>query len=142
MNEIKYFNPKEVMEQGDPPQHHFDLFVSGEKVGTAELDYYSKPLPIYQVTDLYVDYEHHGKGYGSRLMDQVERWLVERGKPGILVDAILDSEPAAGMYQRRGWVKDPTSVHRYVFNWPKEASLEILRGYELRNTNLGIRSDK
>jgi GNAT superfamily N-acetyltransferase len=134
MERIRYRSPKESMEEGDDPQHTFDLIVNGEKIGSAEINYLSKPLPLYQLTDLYVDFEHRGKGYASKLMDQVECWLKERKKPGVLVEAILEGDPALGMYAKRGWVPVPDSFGLHVYNWPRGVDLSILKGYPLRYT--------
>ena len=117
------------------PQHRFDFVVDGERIGAAEIDYFSKPLPLYQVTDLYVDFEHKGKGYASQIMDQVETWLRERKKPGILVEAILDGDPAQGIYERRGWKPVPNSFGQHVYNWPDNVDLSILDGYPQRYTD-------
>ncbi|OGZ07755.1 MAG: hypothetical protein A3D65_01475 [Candidatus Lloydbacteria bacterium RIFCSPHIGHO2_02_FULL_50_13] len=133
--QIQYISPKEALEQDESPQHRLDLFVNGEKIGSAEIDYFSKPLPLYQLSDLYVFAAHHSKGYGSQIMEQVEAWLKERKKPGVLVDAIEEDEAAHGMYARRGWQKVPHSCCLHVFNWPKKISLDILRTYPLRYTD-------
>lgn len=103
--QIKYSSPKDSLEQGESPQHRFDLMVEGKKIGVAEVDYFSKPLPLYQITELYVDFEHKGKGYASKILEQVEAFLEKKKKPGVLVDAIMVGDPASGLYARRGWKK-------------------------------------
>ena len=70
------------MQNDEIPQHRFDLIVNGEKIGAAEINYYSKPIPIYQITNLFVDFEYKGKGYASQIMSQVEEWLKARKKSG------------------------------------------------------------
>ena len=104
---IEYSSPKQAKEQGEQPQHRFDLTVNGEVVGGAEIDYFSKPLPLYQVTELWVDHEHKGQGHASQLMGQVEEFLKEKRKPGVVVDAVMEGDPASGMYARRGWQEVP-----------------------------------
>ena len=140
MESIKYLSPEQAMEEGELPQHHFDLVVDGEKIGGAEIDYFSKPLPLYQITDLYVDIEHKGKGYASEIMGQVEQWLMDRRKPGILVDAIMKGDPAKGMYAKRGWVKVPGGLGLRVFNWPSDVDMSILNGYASRYTDFTKRT--
>ncbi len=142
MEHIQYSSPKESIEHDEMPQHRFDLVVDGERIGAAEIDYFSKPLPLYQVTDLYVDFEHKGKGYASQIMDQVEAWLRDRKKPGILVEAILDGDPARGMYERRGWTPVPKSFGQYVYNWPEDVDISILNGYPERYKSIEERSKK
>jgi hypothetical protein len=65
-------------------------------------------------------------------MDQVEAWLRKRKKPGVLVDAILEGDPAQGMYERRGWQPVPSSSGLYVYNWPTDVDLSVLIGYPVR----------
>lgn len=136
MESINYLSPEEVLEKGEIPQHHFDLIIDGKKIGSAEIDYFSKPLPLYQVTDLYVDFEYKGKGYASQIMFKVEEWLIERKKPGVLVEAILSGDPAGGMYKKRGWVEVPGEYGLHVFNWSKDIDLSILKGYSSRYAKL------
>lgn len=134
--ETKYVSPYESLEDEGTPERRVDILVDGEKVGSAILDYYSKPLRLYQITDLYVDFEHQGKGYASKVMDHVEQFLKERKRPGVLVDAVLEGDPAQGMYARRGWEEVPGSHGLHVFNWPKDISLDVLKGYESRYTDM------
>ncbi len=139
---IDYTSPKESIEKGEPPQHRFDLIVNGEIIGAAEINYFSKPLPLYQLTALYVDFEQKGKGCASRILDRVEEFLKKRNKPGILVDAIMEEDQASGLYARRGWVEVPNSLGLYVFNWPKNISLDILNGYSYKYSDMNIRKGK
>ncbi len=133
---IVYKTPAQTMEEEDrSPQHTFDLIVDGEKIGGAEVDYFSKPIPLYQLTDLYVDFEQKGNTYASQLMEQVEAFLREKKKPGVLVEAIIEGDKAVGMYERRGWQK-VSSENLYVFNWPEDVPLTVLTGYPFRYTDL------
>jgi GNAT superfamily N-acetyltransferase len=102
MEGINYRSPKESSEE-ELKQHRFELVIDNKKIGSAELDYFSRPIPLYQLTELYVDYEQKGKGYASQIMDTVEEWLRSRKKPGILADGIFEDDPAKGMYAKRGW---------------------------------------
>lgn len=136
MESLRYSSPKQSSEQGEDPQHRFEVMVEGEKVGAAEIDYYSKPLPLYQVAELYIDPKHQGKGYASKILAQVEDWLIQKGKPGVLVDAIMEGEPAEGMYARRGWTEVPNGNGLHVFNWPSEVGLAVLDGYPMRYTDI------
>lgn len=136
MEGIKYSSPEESQKEGEMPQHRFELMVDGACIGAAEIDYFSQPLPLYQVSDLYVDIPHQGKGYASELMGQIEAWLRSRHKPGILVNAILEGSPAEGMYERRGWRAVPNSLGLYVYNWPDNVDLSILKGYPHRQRDI------
>lgn len=137
MEGIRKVTPKESLESGEPPQHRLDLYVGGVVVGSAEIEYFSKPLPYYQLSSLYVEYEHAGKGYASQLMDQVEEWLRKRKKPGVLIDGIDEGSPAAGMYQRRGWKPVPHTPTMFVYNWPADVSLDVLKGLGSRGAGGG-----
>ncbi len=136
METIKYISPEESKENNETPQHRFDLVVDGVKIGSAEINYYSKPLPFYDINALYVDFEHKGKGYASKIMAQVESWLKDRRKPGVLVDGIIEGDPASGMYKKRGWKEIPNSMGLHVFNWPEDVDLSILNSYVDRYTHL------
>ena len=135
MENIKYHSPAELKEKGEDPQHKFDLIIDGEQIGGAEIQYLSKPLPHYVLKELWVDFEHKGKGYASQIMDQVETFLKERKKPGLLVEAILEGDPAQGMYAKRGWQEVPNSLGIHVYNWPENIDFSILIGYDSRYTH-------
>lgn len=132
---VAYTNSRENFEQEGSGQHHFSVFVEGVKVGAAEINYFSKPLPLYQLTDLYVDYEHQGKGYAGELLTQFETFLRKRKKPGVLVNAIID-ESKEDLYIKRGWVEVPGSGGLHVFNWPNDVDIKVLQGYPLMYTDM------
>lgn len=134
MEKIQYFSPEANKERDEYLGHSFEVISNGKKIGAAEVNYYSKPIPLYQVSDLYIDVEAQGKGLASRVMEQVETWLKERKKPGVLVDAIMDG-PAQGMYERRGWQRVFPNQDLYVYNWPADIDLSVLEGYALRYTD-------
>lgn len=129
---FEYTGPKENLAKGEGPQHTIDFSVGGKVIGRAEINYYSKPIPIYQITDIYVDHDQSGKGYASEIMAQVEGFLLERKKPGFIVDAINLDSPASGMYARRGWKELPGGLGQYVFNMPKSVDLSIFKGFPCR----------
>ena len=139
---IRYSNPIESKELGEMEQHRFDLMIDGEVVGAAEIDYFSKPIPLYQITDVYVDFDRKGRGHASEIMDQVEAFLIKRKKPGVLVDAIWKFDPAANMYAKRGWKKVPGTHGRHVFNWPPDVPLDVLSGFQFRYTDPMLRMQK
>ncbi len=126
---INYINPKEDLKEEGLGQHRFDLIIDGIKIGGAEINYYSKPLPLYQLTDLYVEPDFQGKGFGSQIIDQFEKMLIARKKPGVLVDAIFEDSKAKGVYGKRGWKEIPNSYGLHVFNWPENVSLDVMKGY-------------
>lgn len=129
-------NSKESWQERGQGIHVFEIMENGEVIAGAELLYLSRPIPLYQLSDLWVEYSHHGQGLSSRLMDQVEDFLRQRKKPGVLVDAIMDDNSAKGMYQKRGWVKIPDMMHLFIFNQPKNLDLKVFHGYPMRYTPL------
>lgn len=138
---IKYTSPATHPDQ-ELPQHLFELVEGDEVISSAEIDYFSKPLPFYQLSALWTEYEHQHEGNASLVMDAVEQFLRTRRKPGVLVDAITEREPAYGMYERRGWQKVPGSYAVRAYNWPDDVPLTILRNYPDRSTPLSERSPR
>lgn len=136
--DIQYTSPSE-QSSGEMPQHKFEVVDGDEIIGGAEIDYFSKPLPLYQVTDLWVDHAYAGRGNASRIMDRVEDFLEKRGKPGLLVNAIVGDSPAGGMYERRGWEPVPDNPSLHVYNWPQQVSLDVLKSYAMRQTPIDER---
>jgi GNAT superfamily N-acetyltransferase len=135
--EVTYVSPRESLETEGEPERRIDLVVDGETIGSAVLHYYSKPIRLYQVTDLYVHEAFKGKGYASAIMDRVEYFLQKEVKlPGVLADAIIEGDPAQGMYAKRGWVEVLGSHGLYVFNWPKRVGFDVLVGYSCRYTDM------
>ena len=132
---FRYSNPKENLERGEDSLHTIDLILDGKVIGRAEITYYSKPFPLYQISDLYVEIEHQGAGRAGKIMEQVESFLKARKRAGVLVDAIDIDSSASGMYKRRGWQEVPGQRDLFVYNLPKSASLEDLRGYAVRQTD-------
>lgn len=128
-------NPKENLERGDSAVHTIELVIGGKMIGRAEMSYFSTPTPLYQVSELYVDFEEAGKGHASAIMEEVEKFLVDRKKPGVLVDAIDMESPASGMYIRRGWREIPNTGGLLVFNLPPSIDLSVFRGYAMRYTD-------
>ncbi|OGH86264.1 MAG: hypothetical protein A2493_00160 [Candidatus Magasanikbacteria bacterium RIFOXYC12_FULL_33_11] len=137
--EIRYNNPKQNLEKQEEPMHTMDLVLNGEIIGRAEMTYYSKPVPLYQVSDLYVEPAYHGKGYASQIMSQVELFLKKHKRAGVIVDAIDIDSPASGMYSRRGWQEIPGESGLYVYNIPPNATLKDFQGYALRQTDITTR---
>jgi GNAT superfamily N-acetyltransferase len=147
VEKIRYQSPKEAIEQDEFPEHSFDLIVDGRKIGAADLDYFSRPIPMYRLSSLYVGEPregdiYRGQGYGSTVMARVEAWLLKKKKPGILHDRIDQSSPAKGMYARRGWVPVPDMEDVYVYNWPKDVDLSVLKGADHRYVPRELRRRK
>lgn len=131
----EYVSPEESLEREGRPDRRIDLLAGAERIGSATMEYRSKPVRHFEIGSLYVEPGHQGQGNAGRLIEAVERFLVEAGKPGLLVDAIIDGSPAQGMYARRGWREVPGSSGLLVFNWPDGQPLSTLDGYSFRYTD-------
>ncbi len=135
MRNIEYTNPRDNIERGEEPRHTVEMInEAGEVMGQASIDYYSNPIPYYQVTDLYTEPEFRSQRVASEIMDWVENWLKGKKRAGFLVDGILPGDPAAGFYERRGWIPVPGGRGQYVFNLPNSVEPERFRGIEMRQT--------
>jgi hypothetical protein len=130
---VHHISPEDLPPDTEFKQRQFLIFDDkGEVIAGAEIDKYSRPLPLYQVTDLWS--ERPGQRLASTVMDEVEAFLKKTKKPGVLVDAIVEGSPAEGMYTRRGWEYVPDQHGLMVFNWPQKAPLSIMAGYAMRYT--------
>lgn len=124
-------NPGERELPKEERRHTIDIFLDGEWAGNAELVYFGKPIPV-----LYLDFmglreqeRFRGKKLGSAMIEQVNAYIKERGKMGVLFDEI--DERASGMYERHGWTKsDLPGIS--VFNLPKSAKSEDVRATIVR----------
>lgn len=142
MNEkISYSNPVENLKKEDEPIHSFDLVINSELIGRAEISYYSKPLPYYQVDALYVEENFQSRGYAGKIMEQVEEFLKKRKKTGLIVDGILDGLPARGMYERRGWQRIPGESDLFAYNLPNDFEIEKLKNYYYRQMPVSERDE-
>ncbi len=135
-NPVAYLKPEHSEEEKLLRHHRFEIKEGDTVVSAAEIHYRSKPIPFYQVSSLYTEYTHAGKGYASAIMDKIETFLKERKKPGILVDTIMSDVPEVqGMYERRGWHLID-EYGRRVFNLPEDIDPKIFVGYEMRGVDV------
>lgn len=81
----------------------FTVSRKGRDVGVLHFTSHSGPIPHIYVSNLEVEVEFQGKGIGSQLMKEVEKYIKNKKVPGILIDATYLDDPAHGMYERRGW---------------------------------------
>jgi GNAT superfamily N-acetyltransferase len=138
---VTYTKPEDSSEDEISRHHHFEIKVDGEVVAAAEVQYFSSPIPFYQISDAYTEYEHQGKGYGTAIMEKIEAFLLERGKPGILVDnSVLTQEMdeaktgVNSFYETRGW-RYINDIHM-VFNLPDDIDPDVFAGYEMRGADV------
>lgn len=133
---FRYTEPEQSEKDEELRHHKFEVLDGENVVSAAEVNYYSRPLPFYQVTDLYTENGRQGEGYASAVLDQVEKFLIERGKPGILVDnSIYNREDGQSFYETRGWLKIDDEGHR-VFNLPESVDTKIFASYYMRGVDM------
>jgi predicted GNAT family acetyltransferase len=132
----RYVKPEESEAFEKLRHHRFEVVENDTVVSVAEVNYYSRPRPFYQVTNLCTETEYQGKGYASAVMDQVERFLIESGKPGILVDAsVYNHSDEQSYYESRGWKIFSEEGHR-VFNLSENIDPKIFAGYYMRGVDV------
>lgn len=102
--------------------HVLDLEVRGRSVGHAELMYASHPIPSYYLNFIFVRELFRGFGFGSAILDQVNLFLLEKGKMGILYNSISKDSSAREMYARAGWHESKKFSGWMTFNEPKDAT--------------------
>ncbi len=142
MPELFYHNPAQNIERGENAKHTIEVRDGDELIGGAEIEYFSKPLPVYQVSHLWVEPDHQGKGYSTKVMAYIERMLKQKGRAGVLVDSIDQDSLASGLYARRGWLLVPDSDCLYVYNLPKGVEPKLFQEYVDRQTPIENRTEK
>ncbi|MCR4312101.1 MAG: GNAT family N-acetyltransferase [Candidatus Uhrbacteria bacterium] len=85
-------------------KHRLKLLDSkGELAGFAEMVYFGKPVPMYYLEYMQINESHRGKGYGGELIEQVNAFIKDKGKMGLLVNAIEEDKASHDMYLAHGW---------------------------------------
>ncbi len=105
------------------------------QVGQVTLLTEDKPIPHLIAYWLWVGRKEQGKGFGSQLMEEVEKISHEQGKPVVLADGVKkDENPhAVGMYARRdGWTEFGSLKKKYVFGNDEEKVSKLVQYYAKR----------
>jgi len=115
---VQYLAPDAIAELKDfERKHRLKLLDNeGKLVGFAELVYFSKPISAYYLEYMRVTKERRGQGFGSELIEQVNAFLKEKGKMGILVDAIEEDQAALGMYLSHGWKETYIQIYSFLMS--------------------------
>lgn len=116
---MQHIKPATMYELTREYVHRLQLVIENEPVGYAELEYYNKPFPFYYLSFLQVSENHKGQQFGSFVLDKFNSFLKEKGKAGILYDAMKDSSAAKGIYARHGWLSVAGKKDWYVYNPPQ-----------------------
>lgn len=91
---------------------------NGEEVGSARLTKLEKSKK-YLLSLLKVKMEYRGKGYGSKLIEEVNRFLVKNNTTGILLNATfgaINNEHTIPFYARHGWKETDKNYGRWEYN--------------------------
>ena len=128
-------------EHSDPvnffKHHKFEIKKGENVVSAAEVRYFAQPVPHYQVSDIYTEPFYQNQGLASQILSTIESFLEQRGKPGVLVDAIMSDIPEVkSMYERRGWQLINDGGLR-VYNLSESVDPNVFRGYGMRGANVG-----
>lgn len=134
MHELIQKNPSELLAEGEDPIHTIEIHnEDGDVLARAEIDYFSSPIPYYQLSDLFTEEAFQHQGLASQLLDAFEAKLRRTGRAGFLVDGIMPGTGAEGMYARRGWIPVPGGRSQFVYNLPKGIGPEKFIGVEMRS---------
>lgn len=80
-------------------------FISGVLVKPEEQDTQSVyPTLMGRVTELYLVPEWRGKGYGQKLMDEVQKYFSEKKAKYMWVQVFVPNEQAYKLYQKLGFI--------------------------------------
>lgn len=63
----------------------------------------AEPAVNGRVTELYVDKNYRGKGLATKLMEQIEQTLKEKGCDYIWVEVFAPNQPPRNLYQKLGY---------------------------------------
>lgn len=130
---VEYVAPNAIPELKDFERKHRLKLVDSEGglAGFAELVYFGKPVPAYYLEYMQTNPSHRGKGFGVELIEQVNAFLVSKGKMGVLVDAVEPGTAAHGVYERHGW--QATYIpDLLIFNPPADITNDVLADVEKR----------
>ncbi len=112
VNEFEYKKPTENLDK----VHKIELVIDGEVAGYADLEYRNDPFGFYYVQTVLIRKGFQGHGFGSEMLEKVNEFLDSKNKPGLLLDAVMEDESAAGVYERHGWVRIPGKKYWFGYN--------------------------
>lgn len=142
---LRRLKPEQIKGAEVGRHHRISLMEGRKEIGSAELTYHGSPVPLYYLGALNVVKERRatqdrpGAKYGSRLMDEVEKMLLEKKKMGLVQDGIDPNSPARGMYARRGWRNIPELPNWFVFNAPEELDFATLKDIDFKTGSRAMR---
>jgi len=126
MNEFEHIKPEDSFAEKGYYVHTLELRDGERKIGEAELIYKNDPFPFYYLSTIQIKEEEQDKGHGGQIIDQVNQFLEDKGKAGILLEMLDPGERGYGMAKRRGWqeVESEEMERWYTYNLPENISQE------------------
>ena len=104
---------------GNPPEAHLVAELDGSVVGYIRLKP-PTPLPenahVIQVQGLAVHPDARRRGVASALLDAAEATLRERGTRKLTLRVLSTNQPAIGLYERHGFVREGTLLEEFCIN--------------------------
>ena len=71
----------------------------------------------YILNDLYVVPQSRRKGIGKKLLNAAQSWVKTKKYKGLALETAIDN-PAQGLYEKEGWIKDEGFYHYF---WSRPA---------------------
>ena len=90
----------------------FVAYINDKAVGFTQLyplQSYVSMLAMYLLNDLYVDFNHRGKGIGQALIEKAKQLCVSENNKGLAIQTAYDN-PAQHLYERLGFERE-TDLH-------------------------------
>jgi len=119
MKEIHYLSEEEVAKKffcETPHQRISFEDDGGKEIGHAELILFNDPIKFYYFSFIDVSSGNRRLGFGSQLVEAVNKFLSDKNLPGILMNAETET---AGLYLRHGWKALPDSLYMFYFHGGK-----------------------
>lgn len=117
METFEHTKPEKNFESEQEYFHSIAIVNRGRHVGDAQFFYKNDPFPYYYLSFVYINKADRGKGLGSRLIDEFNKFLDDHGKAGILVNSIQEPE-LMNLYKNHGWEEVANHPDWLIYNTP------------------------
>lgn len=122
---FEHKNPGQMKEEEETKRYHrIELVVEGVPLGYAELHYMSKPVPSFLVNFVFIKKAIRGFGFGAAMMEQINEYVVSRGKMGLLYNIINPAEKMHSLYANHGWHESKAFPGWMTINESRKATQE------------------
>ncbi|MRI34028.1 N-acetyltransferase [Endozoicomonas sp. OPT23] len=108
---LKAFSVEAIEDNIASENEHYFLFTDGEHLLgytllNSSVDLSSSDVDLVEMSRLYVQEHHHGKGIGSQLINKAMEWCSENNKAGLWLTVYHKNLRAIRFYQHHGFVHD------------------------------------